>query len=91
MVVDLLRLGKSVAVVGAVGVGKSVVMNVAEQTIARTELSEQVTFVHAWEPGLRLSKGLVVIEAYPHQLDQLPAGFMIAPVLTYENYEVGAL
>ena len=74
-VVDLLRSGMNVAVIGKVGIGKSITMHHVEDMLAEHGLTDRVRFFSDWEGSSRLPRRAprrAVRRAV--ELDRLPAG-----------------
>ena len=82
-VVDLLRSGMNVAVIGVSGMGKSVTMHYAEAMLAQYGLTEHVRFFYEWKgshPLPRRSPGeLFVVEV--HRFADIPRGFATVPLI----------
>lgn len=83
-VIDLLRSGMSVAVIGPVGIGKSVTMDRAEQMLAEHGgLAERVRFFEEWKGSYRLPRRapgeLFVVEV--SRFRDIPVDFAVVPVI----------
>jgi hypothetical protein len=83
-VVDLLRSGMSVAVIGPSGMGKSTTMDYAEQMLAEHGgLAERVRFFGEWKGSYRLPRRapgeLFVVEV--SRFRDIPVNFAVVPVI----------
>jgi hypothetical protein len=82
-IVDLLRSGMSVAVIGTSGIGKSVTMHRVEDMLGEHGLTERVRFFYEWKGShplpSRAAGELFVVEV--HRFRDIPRGFATVPLI----------
>ena len=81
--VDLLRSGMNVAVIGKSGIGKSITMRHVEDMLAEHGLTDRVRFFYEWMGSSRLPRRspgeLFVVEV--GRFGDIPAGFATVPLI----------